>query len=137
MIVTGRVYNDQLGFMENVNVSHVLPVKNGVYPIVKTVQTDAFGAFKIDVPSTSSILHFSHVGFDFDTITVAAFNAQAVKQIQLYASTEVLPDVNVGTNTTKQKDNTGLIALIIFGVVAAIAFTIGKKDDNKRVKARA
>lgn len=138
MIVSGKVYSKDLGFMENVNVSHVLPVKNGNYPIVKTVQTDAFGTFKIDVPSTASILMFSHVGYDYDTLTVAEFNAQKLKQVELYVSSEMLPDVVVPPRqspVTTKKDNFAAIALGLFVIAAGLALFIGSKD--KPVKAQA
>lgn len=142
MIVTGKVFNDTDGFMPNVNVSHVLPVKNGNYPIVKTVQTDNFGGFKIDVPSNASLLQFSHIGFDYDTITAGEFNAQKLKQFQLYPSSNLIPEVTVNlpikqNPVAAKKDYAGYIALALFAVAAGVALYLGRDKKNKSVKARA
>ncbi len=75
-------------------------------------QTDAKGAFTLEVPNETAVLVISYIGFESQEITVGNKNELA---IQLNASATQMNDVVVvGYGTVRKKDVTGAVTSIQF-----------------------
>ena len=109
--VTGTVFDQDMKAISGVNVTEV-GTTNGT-------TTDKDGQFSIQVSSSAAQLKFSHVGYDYDTVSIADFNKLGYWQI--YYAPETLPDVNVNGTGVKKSSNMILPILALVVIAALIA----------------
>jgi hypothetical protein len=119
-LLEGSVFSNQMKAIPNVNIE--------VVGENRFVKTDTSGKFKIIFHTGNELLRFSHVGYDFDTISVSEFKKTGY--IELYPPS--LNDVTITNNHTK-KDNTWLFILGVV-VVGAVVYAVNK-DKPQKVKA--
>lgn len=92
-----------------------------------TTTTDSDGKFSINVSSGASMLKFSHVQYDFDTVLASDFHSF----YELYLASNDGPVVHNGY--TKQ-NSTLLIVVAALAVLTAIGvIATGKKPTKVRV----
>lgn len=123
MIVSGYVFDNEMGVLPNVNVFVVGENRSTI--------TDENGYFSILVDGLLSELRFDLLGYDYDTIEVDDFKKTGY--IELYPATNQLEEVGV-VNNTKSSSNLGLI----FGVLAVGSLLfLATKKTTKSVKVKA
>lgn len=121
MLVTGSVLTNDYGILPNVTVEAVGEYKN--------TTTDESGRFSINVASPASQLKFSHVGFDYDTVSITQFQQDGNLMLLFPASNE-LPEVIIHNNGKPKSSNSGLIiGLIALLGIGALALS-GKKSTK-------
>ncbi len=120
MIVKGQIFDENMKFLSNVNVTEVGTSNSTI--------TNSSGEFTLqNVKSSNSDIRFSSVGFDYDTIKASFFDTN--DYFQLYHSTTELADVTVSSaNSTKSKDNT---MWYLLGILAALGIYMANKKENK------
>ena len=89
--------------------------------------TDANGKFTINVSSGASMLKFSHVQYDFDTVLASDFNSY----YELYLASN--PEVVVHNAYTKAHNNLLSILAILAGITAIGVIITGKKPTKVKV----
>ena len=109
--VTGTVFDQDMKAISGVNVTEV-GTTNGT-------TTDKDGQFSIQVSSSAAQLKFSHVGYDYDTVSIADFNKLGYWQI--YYAPETLPDLNVNGTGVKKSSNMILPIIALVFIAALIA----------------
>lgn len=114
MLVSGSVLDKDFGIVPFANVT--------VVGENQSTTADENGKFSILASSSSSVLRFSHAGFDYDEITVAEF--KVLGYILLYRTT--LGDATV-INDHKSKDNTLAWILGAITTIGLIALLTRKK----------
>jgi hypothetical protein len=89
--------------------------------------TDSDGKFTINVSSGASMLKFSHVQYDFDTVLASDFHSY----YELYLASNEGPTVHNGY--TKQ-NSTALIVVAALAVLTAIGvIATGKKPTKVKI----
>ena len=119
MLVTGSVLTNDYGILPNVTVEAVGEYKN--------TTTDESGRFSINVASPASQLKFSHVGFDYDTVSITQFQQDGNLMLLFPASNE-LPEVVI-YNNSKSSNSGWIIGLIALLGIGALALS-GKKSTK-------
>ena len=89
--------------------------------------TDANGKFTINVSSGASMLKFSHVQYDFDTVLASDFNSY----YELYLASN--PEVVVHNGYTKANTNLLSVLAILAGITAIGVIITGKKPTKVKV----
>lgn len=129
MIVSGSVLDNEMGIIPFANVE--------VIGENRFATADASGRFSIVANSASSLLKFSHVAFDFDTISVAEFQNDGYVQLWPSSLDEVVV-INPNTPKPKEKDNSLLWFLGIGSLIAiAIGVSSSQSKKNQSVKVTA
>lgn len=85
--------------------------------------TDAQGKFSINVSSGNSMLKFSHVQYDFDTVLASDFHSY----YELYLASN--PDVVIQNNY--KKDNSGFFVVIALAIATTIGVIYNKNKPTK------
>lgn len=120
--VQGSVFSNEMQIIPNANIE--------VVGENKFTTADASGQFEIYANSENSMLKFSHVGFDYDTISVAEF--KQLGYIELYPTS--LDGDFVVYNNYKKPDNT---FLWIMGILAAVTVAAVVVTEVKIQKVKA
>ena len=120
MIVSGSTLSNEMGILSEVNIQ--------VVGENRSITSDNNGRFAISVNGPSSVLRFTHAGYDYDEISANEFNV--LGYILLFPTS--LDEVEI-INTTKPKEDNSL--LVVLSIAAA--FFIGKAFSSSNSKAKA
>jgi hypothetical protein len=89
--------------------------------------TDADGKFTINVSSGASMLKFTHIQYDFDTVLASEFNSY----YELYLASN--PEVVVHNSYTKQNSTTLIVLAALAAITAIGVIMTGKKPTKVKV----
>jgi hypothetical protein len=118
MLVIGSVLTNDYGILPNVNVEVV-----GEF---QYTATDENGKFKINALSPASQLKFSHVGYDYDIVSVAQFQNDS-NIMYLFPSTNELNDVIINNNAKSSNTLAWILGTL---AVIGIGFAISNKPKK-------
>ena len=118
--VTGTIFDQDMKAIAGANITEV--------GTNKSTSTDKDGQFTIEVASSSSQLRITHVGYDYDTVSVSDFNKLGYWQI--YYAPETLPDANVTAGPGASKSSNMLLPIIALVLIGALIASHSSKPKQ-------